>query len=253
MEYSREQETLRKKLLQEALESVRGLEGRREIVAAILTGSAAWGKPNPDGDLDILIVTDEGTGAVYRYILPGFCPVRRRIEHGMLPRRIVLEQIGKGYDGSVSGSMIEQFKHGRVLFQREREGEALIEAARLSQPRMVAIGARINEITLALAELGAKLERDRPAEVLRAARRIMRLVVRMLLLARESTGISKEKHEYRAVRRHLGTDEIEAYERAMDVSAVTVADARRAVAWCIGLLEWILEERSIRTEMVRHE
>ncbi|HUV37901.1 MAG TPA: hypothetical protein VMX58_13280 [Patescibacteria group bacterium] len=253
MEYNETQERLRETLLGEAKDSVRGLEGRDDIRAAILTGSAAWGKPNPDGDIDILLITRGGDGVCYRYLIPRFSPVRRRTEHGFIPRLIVEDNIEKAFGTRISCSMIEQLRNGRVLFQKEAEGDELVDRARGAVPGRFVIGAFIKDCKDALDELSVALGGNRRHEVVLAARRITRIAARALLLARDRTAVSKEKHEYRAVRRCFDARERGEYEALMGTADIEGEEARRVLDRSIEILRWVVEGKSVSTGLVRYD
>jgi hypothetical protein len=253
MEYDRAQKRLRETFLAEAIDSVRNLEERDDIRAAILTGSAAWGKPNPGGDLDILIITREGSGVCYRYFTPKFGTVKRRTEHGFIPRTIALNRIGEAFGSRISCSMIEQLKNGRVLFQKGTEGDELVGRARDASPGRFVIGAFITECGNAAGLLTREIGEDRFAAAILTARRIARIAARALLLARDRTGISKKKHEYREVKRHLGDQERRRYEELMDVEPVGQAEARRVLGESIEIMGWVLRGKSVSTDLVNYD
>ena len=253
MEYDQAQEKLRMQLLAEASESVKELESRDDIRAAILTGSAAWGKPNPDGDIDILLITREGAGVCYRYLIPGFSPVKRRTEHGFIPRRIALGHLEEAFASNLSASMIEQLKHGRVLFQRDGEGDELIARSREVRPGTFLIGSLIGDCSSALGALARSIAEERLEDAVLAARRLGRTAARLLLMARERTGVSKQKHEYRAVRRHFDEEEGTSFRAVTGISLIDDEQARDAIEMGIELLRWVLRGRSISTELVDYD
>ncbi len=253
MEFDQTQERLRETLLAEAIDSVRDLEGREDIRAAILTGSAAWGKPNPDGDIDIIIITREGEGVFYRYLIPRFSPVKRRTEHGFIPRPVVENHIDAAFASRISCSMIEQLRNGRVLFQKGGEGDELVDRSREAVPGRFVIGTIIADCTTALGALATALDADRYQEVILSVRRIARIATRALLLAREKTAVSKEKHEYRAVRRHCNTQERVEYEELMGTADVDEEEARRILDAGIGIMRWVLEGKSVSADLVNYD
>ncbi len=253
MEYDQAQERLRETLLAEAADSVRDLEEREDVRAAILTGSAAWGKPNPDGDIDIILITREGEGVFYRYLIPRFSPVKRRTEHGFIPRPIAENHIDEAFGSRISCSMIEQLRNGRVLFQRGAEGDELVDRSREAVPGRFVIGMFITDCTDALGALSTALGAERSSEVVLAVRRIARIATRALLLARERTAVSKEKHEYRAVRKHFDGDERAEYEELMGTANIDGKEARRVLDGSIGILRWALEGKSVSTDLVNYD
>ncbi len=247
------QKNLREKLLKEAQESIKGVEKKEDILAAILTGSAAWGKPNPDGDLDILLITRGQRGVVYRYLLPRFCPVRRRTELGYIPYETTVQNIRKGYGNLISCSLIEQLKNGRVLFQRGSQGNDLIESCRKVPPSKFMIGEFINDIRGSLKEIKGNLDQSQSKEVTLIMRRVAQLSARTLLLAREKTGVAKEKHEYRAVRNYLNKGEVKEYEELVGIKGVVEGDARRIVEKTIALMKWALQGWSISPHLISYD
>jgi hypothetical protein len=237
----------------EAVEQVSAFEQAPDVLAAVLTGSAAWGSPNPDGDLDILLITRNRRGVLYRYLIPEFAPVPRRTELGFLPEKIVSRHIGESYGTLISCRMIEQFKNCRVLFQKNGCADKLIESARRSDPGMIIIGKSVNEIRNLFDGLRATLEADLYAGAIFAARRIAGTVARLLLLARKRISVSKEKHEYRAVRKSLNSNEITQYEKLMNIHDTSEEKSRRTVERTIDLFRGIVESRSLSTELVTYE
>lgn len=253
MEFDQTQQRLRETLLFEAADSVRDLEEREDIRAAILTGSAAWGKPNPDGDIDIILITREGEGIFYRYLIPKFSPVKRRTEHGFIPRPIVENHIEEAFGSRISCSMIEQLRNGRVLFQKETEGDELVERSREAVPGRFVIGTFITDCTDALGALSTALDAGRYREVILSVRRVARIATRVLLLVRERTAVSKEKHEYRSVRLHFDEDERVEYEELMGAANVDDDEARRMLDGSIEIVRWVLEGKSVSTDLVNYE
>jgi hypothetical protein len=252
MEYNQVQQELRTEFLREACESVLRFGQRDDVLAAILTGSAAGGKPNPDGDLDILLITQGRGGVLYRYLIPGFCSVKRRTEMGYIPREAVVKNIEGRFETLISRSMIEQLKNGRVLFQKKGHGDALIESARRVVPGKLVVGKLVGDIAVLIREISQNLDRKRYEEAVLTVRQVARLAVQALLLARENTGVAKEKHEYRAVGRHLNRGEVEAYDGMMGVSGLTAGEARKAVGRAIDLVKWALEARSVSPALAEY-
>lgn len=253
MEYDQAQKRLRETFLAEAFDSVRDLEDRDDIRAAILTGSAAWGKPNPDGDLDILLISREGSGVCYRYLTPKFGGVKRRTEHGFIPRTVALNRIGEAFGSRISCSMIEQLKNGRVLFQRGTEGDELIERARDAAPGRFVIGTLIKECVNAAGLLSREIDENKYTAAILTARRIVRIATRALLLARERTAISKEKHEYKAVKHRLGDIERQWYEERMDIERIGRAEAHGILEESIEIMRWVLSGKSVSTDLVNYD
>lgn len=253
MEYDRTQKQLRETLLAEATASVSNLEGRDEIRAAILTGSAVWGKPNPEGDIDVLLITRGGDGVYYRYLIPRFTPVKRRTEHGFIPRPVVDTHIDEAFKSRISSRMIEQLRHGRVLFQKDGEGDELVNRSREAVPGSFVIGSFVTDCTSALDALDTLLSGARYDETVLAVRRATRIAVRALLLARERTAVSKEKHEYRAVRRHFDARERAEYEELMGTARIDHDEARRILDDSIEILRWVLAGKSVSTDLVDYE
>jgi len=87
-------------------------------------------------------------------------------------------------------------------------------------------------------------------EAVLTIRRIMQLSVRAVLLAREKTGISKEKHEYRAVAKHLKESEVREYRGLMNVEDANEDDARRTIEGAADLMKWVLEGYSLSPALV---
>jgi hypothetical protein len=252
MQYDQTQESLRAQYLEEARESVRQVENQPDVLAAILTGSAAWGKPNPDGDLDILLISRNRNGVLYQYLIPAFCSVRRRTELGYIPVSAVNKNINDGYKTSISCNMIEQLKNGRVLFQKDGHGDKLIESCREVVPSRLEVGKLIGDIGKALKESEEHLEQGRLQDATLTLRRVAGLSVRALLLAREKTGIAKEKHEYRAVRKHMSEGEAASYEKLTGVGGATAPEARATTAKTIDLMKWVLQEHSLSPDLVKY-
>ncbi len=253
MEFEQAQKDLREKFLREAQESIKGVEKESNILAAILTGSAAWGRPNPDGDLDILLITQPRRGVVYRYLIPKFCPVQRRTELGYIPYETAVQNIKKGYGNLISCSLIEQLKNGRVLFQRGSQGDDLTGSCQRVHPNKLIIGESINDIKEVLKAIRGNLDQSLSKEAILTIRRVIQLSARALLLARENTGVAKEKHEYRAVKRYLKKGEARKYEELMGVKGITQGDARRIVGRTIDLMKWLLQQWSISPELVNYD
>lgn len=253
MALDRKQQRLREALLAEAAESVRGLGERDDIRAALLTGSAAWGKPNPDGDIDIILITERGDGVFYRYLIPRFSPVARRTEHGFIPRSIAEGHIDDAFGSRISSSMITQLGNGRVLFQKGSDGDELIERARAAAPGRFVIGTFITDCTEALDAINAGIDAARYRDVILSARRIARAAVRALLLARERTAVSKEKHEYRAVRRNCTETERATYEELMGTAHIDETAARRTLDGAVEIMRWVLAGKSVSTDLVDYD
>lgn len=244
---------LRREMLEEAERSLAGVNEREDILAAVLTGSAAWGNPNPDGDIDILIFSSSARGVLYRYLIPRFCSVRRRTEHGFIPYEKAMENIQKGYLTLISCSLIEQLKNGRVLFQKDLLGDSLIESAKRAKPSPMEVGRLLNEIRDSLFSSKQSLCENRKAESILACRHAARSAVRALLLAREGVGVSKEKHEYRAVKKHLSDSEALSYRKLMDIETEDKESAFSTVKKAIELMQWILEGYSISPKLVEYD
>jgi hypothetical protein len=253
MEFDLAQQRLREALLAEASDSVGDLERRDDVRAAILTGSAAWGEPNPDGDIDIILITSEGEGVFYRYLIPGFTPAMRRTEHGFIPRHIVENHIDGAFGSRISCSMIEQLRNGRVLFQKGAEGDELVDRSRAAVPGTFVIGTFIADCTSELGALSIALDAGRYREAVLAVRRVARIAARALLLARDRTAVSKEKHEYRAVRKHFDDDEREEYEELMGTVNIDGKEARRALDGSIEIMRWVLEGKSVSADLVNYD
>ncbi|MFZ5979855.1 MAG: nucleotidyltransferase domain-containing protein [Candidatus Zixiibacteriota bacterium] len=252
MEYTREQELLRQTFLKEAEEIVADFKKDPNILAVFLTGSAAWGIPNPDGDLDILLVTEKRKGVYYRYLIPKFCRVVRRTELGIIPREVVQKNIKRAYGDLLSSSTIEQFKNGRILFQKDDFGEQLIKACRDVTPGIFLIGKSINEIKKLLTNLLEKPENQEPGLAILIARRIMNMVTRLLLLVRDRRGVAKEKQEYRAVNKYFSVTERESYNKVMGIKNIDEEEAYTVVKKTITLLTGILLKRAISSKVVSY-
>jgi hypothetical protein len=246
-------EHLRDRLHQEAREAVLRFANDDDILAAILIGSAAWGKPNPDGDIDILLITRGRTGVVYRYLIPGFCDVARRTELGYVPREVVLDSIKQGYRTVISCNLIEQLKNGKVLSQHDDQGDILIAAAQRVRPGGVVIGKTLHDLSAVVKQEERHIAQGRYEEATLMVSRIVRLAVQALLLAREGTGIAKEKHEYRAVRKHLNKYEVGAYEELMRVEGAGRSEGRRVLSGAIELIKWVLEGRNLSPKLVDYD
>ena len=82
---------------------------------------------------------------------------------------------------------------------------------------------------------------------------MVQLSVRVLLLARERTGIAKEKHEYRAVRRCLNKMETAEYERLLGIKGIGEKEARRTVENTIDFMKRFLQRWSISPDLVNYE
>jgi hypothetical protein len=253
MEYDRTQSDLREQLLREARDAVGSLAGDGDVLAAILTGSAAWGKPNPDGDIDILVIARGRRGVCYRYLVPKFCRVKRRTELGFIPIETVRQKIGEGYATLISCSLLEQLKNGYVLFQKGTEGDDLVASCRKARPGLMTVGTLITELGRAVRSMERRLDAGEHEGVILGARRAAQLSARTLLLARETVGVSKEKHEYRAVRRHLVEREAREYEELMEISSVAEEDARLTMARSVSLMKWVLERFSLSANLVDYE
>jgi hypothetical protein len=252
MEHNKAQEILREKLLKEAKDSVQSFEKSEDVLAAILTGSAAWGKPNPDGDLDILLITEGRTGVLYRYLIPGFCGVKRRTEFGYIPYDIAARQVKKGYGSTISCNLIEQLKNGRILFQRDAKGDDLVKSSRDVFPNTFTIGKLINDIREALREIGENLDSNQLKEAILAMRRAVQISARVLLLGREKVGVAKEKHEYRAVRAYLKKLEAQEYRELMGIKGISGRDSRQTLGKSIALIRWVLQGCSISPHLVEY-
>ena len=78
-------ENIRKKLLAEAEILIQPLKDETNVLAAIITGSVAWGAVTELSDIDILLVVKEGEGIFYKYHIPRFAAVGRQTEFGYFP------------------------------------------------------------------------------------------------------------------------------------------------------------------------
>lgn len=252
MQYTREQELLRQTFLAEAMELVAGLEKNPNILAAFLTGSAAWGKPNPDGDLDILLITEDNHGVFYRYLIPKFCRTPRRAEFGFIPLAVVLEKIEGAYGDSLSCSTIEQFKNGKILFQMEDRGDRVVRACRDVVPGKLLIGRNINKISGLMGSLKQAFESKQYRNVLLLSRKIMSLSVRLLLLVRERLGVAKEKQEFRAVDRILEKTESGQYETVMMVKNADREKSYLTLLKTMTLLGNIISGKAVSDRIVSY-
>jgi hypothetical protein len=252
VQYTREQELLRQTFLAEATELVAGLEKDPNILAAFLTGSAAWGKPNPDGDLDILLITGNNQGVFYRYLIPKFCRTPRRAEFGFIPLAVVMEKIGRAYGDPLSCSTIEQFKNGKILFQKEDRGDRIIRACRDVVPGKLLVGRNINMVSGLMGSLRQALELKQYRNVLLFSRKIMSLSARMLLLVRERLGVAKEKQEFRAVNRIFARTESGHYETVMAVNNVGREKSYLTLLKTMTLLGNILSGKAVSDRIVSY-
>lgn len=253
MQLSQAQRELRERLFLEAAEAVKELTDDDNTLAAILTGSAAWGKPNPDGDLDIILITQNQAGAFYRYMLPTFCSVKRRTELGFIPYAQVTKSIQDGYRTRLGSEMLEQLKNGRVLFERDGAGENIIESCRAACPGAIVVGRSLGKIGSELDSL-ADLERDGPhRDTVLGTRRIAKLAARVLLLARDKTAVVKEKHELRAVRRQFSASYASTYESLMGMDGMTKEQAEATVRQAIALIQWVLKRHSVASDLAEYE
>ncbi len=252
MEHDKARQSLREELIRESRDSVRQFSERDDILAAILIGSAAWGKPNPDGDLDILLITGGQGHVFYCYLMPRFCSVRRRTEIGYIPHEHALKRIGESYGSLLSCGLIEQLKNGMVLFQKDGHGDALIESSQKALPSRLLVGKLIGDISKAVKESDENAGKGLYAEAAMTSRQVARLAVRAILLAREKIGVSKEKHEYRAVSKYLREHETTCYEGSMGVDRMTEEDACRTVKMTIDLIRRVLDERRISSNLIEY-
>lgn len=252
MQYTREQELLRQMFLAEAAELAAGFEKDPNILAAFLTGSAAWGKPNPDGDLDVLLITRNSHGVFYRYLIPKFCRTPRRAEFGFIPLEVILGKINSAYADSISCSTIEQFKNGRILFQKDGQGDRIAQACRDAIPSKILIGKHINKINGLLSLHRQTLESGRHRTVLLTSRKIMSLTSRLLLLVRDHLGVAKEKQEFRAVNKIFGPAESASYEAAMSVANIDREKSNRVLAHAIALIGHMLLNKAVSDRIVSY-
>lgn len=253
MESSQTKIDLREQFFWEAKNLVREFEQRDDIRAAILTGSAAWGNPNPDGDLDILLIVKGENGVVFRYLLPIFCPVPRRSEFGFLPYDEIDANIEKAYGSKLSGSTIEQLKNGRVLFQNGSEGDRLIERCRQVRPAKAVVGKFINNIVKAYGGLRDTDDFGEEENHILLIRKVARLCAKCLLLARENTGVTKDKHELKMVRKFLGKEEKRNYEKLLGIIDINANNSRKAVKKTVDLIKWLLDKRSLSANLVKYD
>ncbi len=253
MQSQRVSNKLRQQLFEQAGEIVREIEKQEDVLAAILTGSAAWGQPNPDGDLDILLITRNQSGVRYRYMVPGFCAVERRTELGYIPDREVTRSIDSRYGTRLGREMLEQLKNGRVIFQKNGAGDRIIESCREVRPSRMVIGAFLKDIGEALRTVTHQEQQGLTAEMILTIRQAAKLCIRARLLAGERTAVSKEKHEHRAVHRYLPKHEAMAYEQLLDLSNVTETAARRTVDSAQRLIGWVLAGHSVSSRLVEYE
>jgi hypothetical protein len=115
------------------------------------------------------------------------------------------------------------------------------------------IGEFINDIRGSLKEIKGNLDQSQSKEVTLTMRRVAQLSARTLLLAREKTGVAKEKHEYRAVRGYLNKGEVKEYEKLVGVKGVFEGDARRIVENTIDLMKWALQGWSISPHLISYD
>ena len=252
MGFTREQDRLRQILLNEATDIVSGLADDPDILAAFLTGSAAWGKPNPDGDLDILLITGRNEGVFYKYLIPKFCRVPRRTELGYIPLAVVQEKIDRAYSDQISCQTIEQFKNGRILFQHEAWGDRIAEACRMVSPGKMLIGKSIAGLRDLYETLEGVLTEGQYDKAILASRRILSLATRLLLLARNHVGIAKEKQEFKAVLQTFADNEIESYRAVSDIKDIDQSSAFEVIETAIALISEVLSEQTISDRIVSY-
>jgi hypothetical protein len=139
-----------------------------------------------------------------------------------------------------------------VLFQKNGHGDKLIKSCREVVPSRLEIGKLIGDIGKALKESEEHLGQRRLQDAILTLRRVAGLSVRALLLAREKTGIAKEKHEYRAVRKHMSEGEAASYKKLTGVDGVAAEKARVTTTKTIDLMKWVLQEHSLSADLVNY-
>lgn len=240
---------IREKLMAEAMFFVDGLKKDKNVLAVILTGSAAWGNVTEKSDLDILAIVNDENGVRYRYMLPKYCEVKRRTEIGYFPLSFVDRAIKRGYGDVIPLRVREQLKNGRVLYQRERIGTDIIERCKNAGAAKSAIGFLMYKSKEMIKNAGIQIKNKDNATACIDARIAAELAARTFLLWEKNAYASKYKHLYRYLKKY--SNNLTVYEQIDDIKNIDSEQAKEAVENAIMFIEKVFREFHIKQDFAK--
>lgn len=234
---------VREKLIKEAESVIKTLKEDKNVLAIILTGSAAWGDVTEKSDLDILAIVDDNKGVRYRYMLPSYCNIKRRTEIGCFPKVFVEEKIRKGHTDIISSRIIEQFRNGRILYEKNSVGTKIIEGCKKAKPPNTTIGNLIYKSKFYIKKSKEMLKNGSYAGAVLNARKSANATGRLLIFAKEHRFTPKHKHEYRYLKKY--SKELDVYDKIHNIDGVDETTANDVVNNALNYVKLVFEETGI--------
>ena len=197
-------EAQRQTFLDQALKTTKIEAMRSEPLYALLTGSAAWGTLSARSDIDIIFVTDRPGVVSYRYYLPELAGVAIRTEVGRIPLAYLEKVLASGYADDVSTGIREQIRNARAILGDREGADTVIAAFGALKPKKKLLGEYLYKAKEALGEAREALARGDRVRAILDLDTASKNLWRLLLVARHSVGVQKDKHEIKAARSSLG-------------------------------------------------
>ena len=121
------------------------------VLAVILSGPLALGRPSESDRLYIVVITDKDDGIIEHHFLDdGWHEITHPIEMGRFPLTVATFLVTHGYSDMVSYKSLEAFRCGKVLWEKDSVGTDLIEATKQHIPAAAFIGESLHGAVSAL-------------------------------------------------------------------------------------------------------
>lgn len=231
---------------------------RRLPLAALLTGSAAWGTLSARSDIDIIFVTGERGVVSYRYYLPELTGIPIRTEVGRIPLAHLERVLAAGYGDDISTGLREQIRNARVLLGDAKTAESLIARFRDLKPKKKLLGEYLFQAGEALAKARESLAAEgrtgssphRVAEAALALDAFSKNLWRLLLVAKHRVGVQKDKHEIKAAKSALGEADAAAYHVSRRISDLDKQSALAALRAAERVISIVLSRAGVSPRIV---
>ena len=222
-------EIKRQTFLDQALKTAEREASRSEPLFALLTGSAAWGTLSARSDIDIIFVTDRPGVVSYRYYLPELTGLPIRTEVGRIPLAYLEKVLASGYADEVSTGIREQVRNARTIGGARERAEKVIAAFQALKPKKKLLGEYLYVAREALAGARKSLSAGSMVDTVLQIDTASKNVWRLLLVAKHSVGVQKDKHEIKAARTSLGEEGTREYLISRRVGDVDQESALRSL------------------------
>jgi predicted nucleotidyltransferase len=216
---------------------------RQRPIAALLTGSAAWGTISSRSDIDIIFISNESDAVSYRYYMPALTGISVRTEVGRIPLSYLRDILASGYSDEISTGVREQIRNARLLFGDSRLAGRLIEEFAELKPRKRLLGEYLFKAREALRKAREALSHGSRVSTMLELDEVSKNLWRLVLVSKHRTGVQKDKHELRAARSQLAESELKAYLRSKRMAgcdrqqaAKTVLAAREAISKTLDVM-----------------